>query len=444
MTTALTPTRPLWLRAVMVREGDDVVTRCCVVTEGQFFPIEVRVNVPKLIAAARALGLGPRGDNVAGFGSFLKKAVKTVTKNKVVKAVGKVASKIVKNPVVQIANPALALGLHNASVFTGGKGIMPKPIGKLVDAGTTSVISTLAPGVGPAALAASQKLGAALRAGQSLPGALGGAASGAIGAGALDFVSPKAAAALGVGLKTVGVAKLSGQIAAVAKNAGAELDLGKKAAAAVVQKKISPKQAAPLIAKAAKVKATLSKTAPALAKQVVQSQKVKTQLGVIAQKARAGSPDARLASAVIARSAKALDEIAAIEARAAGGLAGLLLTADGRIVRSPRGRFLLRSSVTPRPDVLYRGPNAPTLKGAFTAVAGQSGVPSLWSLVSGSGEGPGTRDQGPSSQRPSVAVGASPGWGGETDPADDYEGPLSPVVPAGGGWTLEVAGVWTP
>ncbi len=45
--------QPVWLKAVMVREGDDVVTRCCIVTGGEFFPIEVRVNIPGLIRQAR-------------------------------------------------------------------------------------------------------------------------------------------------------------------------------------------------------------------------------------------------------------------------------------------------------------------------------------------------------------------------------------------------------
>src|SRR5262245_64245585 len=90
---------PVWLRAVMVQEGDDVVTRCCVVTQGQFFPIEVRVNVPQLVKQLRALGIKPGPDaQVSGFGSFLKKAVKAVTKNKIVKTVTKTVGKVIKNP----------------------------------------------------------------------------------------------------------------------------------------------------------------------------------------------------------------------------------------------------------------------------------------------------------------------------------------------------------
>ena len=378
--------RPVWVRALTSREGDEVVTRCCVVSGGEFFPIEVRVNVPRLAAELRALGLGGAGhDAVAGFGSFLKKAVKTVTKNKIVKAVGKIVKTVASNPLVQIANPMLAIGTHTLLTKLGSRGTLPPALAKIVD---------------PAANAAA-------------------AASGAppLGAGALSFVSPKAAAALGVGLKAVTTAKAGAAIAEVAKVAQQNVALGKVAAQAIAQKTVDPKKALPLVKKAAVTRANVQKLAPALAKRVVASSKVEAQLGVIAQRANAGSPEAKQAAAVLARSARAIDQIHGLEQALAGGVAGLLVTATGQIVRAPRGRFVQRSAALPsgRADVLYRGARAPVLRGAFSAVSG--------------------------------GVGASPGWGGETDPGNDLEGPLGATRYAEG-WTLgegdAVAGAWTP
>jgi len=381
--------QPLWVRAVMVREGDDVVTRCCVVTPDsagmpQVFPIEVRVNVPRLIAMMRALGLEEAtGDQVGGFGSFLKKAVKSVTHNKVVKAVGKVVGKVAKNPVLQLANPALAISAHTISRGAGGKGVIKGAAGALVDMGAAAATKA-AP----------------------MPSAM-------------SFVSPKAAAALGVGIRAVTTARAAGVIAAVAKNAQVEVNRGKAAAQSILQKTgADPAAAKALVQRAVNVRSNIQKAAPGLAKQVVLSSKVKASIANIADKARAGSTDARLAASVIARSAQALDTVSRLQQSAAGGVAGMLITADGRIVRAPRGRFVQRSSAALRPDVLYRGPKDPTLRGSFAAVSGG------WN------------------------VGATPSWGGSDDPGQEIDGPFYPVTPGGGGYQLEdlsaVAGVLTP
>ncbi|HWO11621.1 MAG TPA: hypothetical protein VNN80_19135 [Polyangiaceae bacterium] len=346
--------RPVWLRAVTVREGDDVVTRCCVVTAGQFHPIEVRVNVPKLIAALRALGLDPGHDRVGGFGSFLKKAVRSVTKSKIIRSVAKVVDKTVSSPVFQVASNIVAPGL-GAGLYLGLKGAK-----------------------------------AAIKVGDKLIKSKGNPikVATAIGAGALDYVSPEAAAALGVGLKAVKTAGAGPAIAATAKLVKSNIDLGKKAALAVKQKTVDPKKAKPLIQQAVKARAAVTKLAPALAKQAVASKKVQNQIAAIAKKAKAGSHEAKLAASVLAASHAALKKVDALESKAVGGLPGLLVTAQGRIVRAPKGRFL--QSPTAEPGTLYRGKDLPTLKGRFSAVAGAS-------------------------------------WGGSRDPADDIEGPLYPA-----------------
>lgn len=415
-------TTPVWVRAVVTREGDDVVTRCCVVAEGQVLPIEVRVNVPALAASLRAMGLiPPGGDKVSGFGSFLKKAVKAVTKNKVVKAVGKAVKKVANSPVAMIVNPAAVITAHTVTKGATGKGLVKGRLGQAIDLGSSAATAA----AGPAAKAPS----------------------------ALSFVSPRASAALGIGLRTVQTAKLQGTIAAVAKNAQASISRAKTAATAVkslavqadeakkralasesvlnqlirakapasaiarlrantaslkanadaAQKKLSTTKsyAAPLVKKAIATTSNVKKLAPALAKQVVMSNKVKKSIANIAAKAKAGSSEAKQAAAVIAKSAQALDKILQLQAQAAGGLPGLLVTADGRIVRAPRGRFRLRTTIAPRPDVLYRGAKEPQLKGLFAAVSG------------------------------------SPAWGGTDDPGNDIEGPRLPTHYESGGFQLD-------
>lgn len=380
----------VWLKAVMSREGDDVVTRCCVVTDGQFFPIEVRVNVPKLIAQARALGIDKaHGDVVGGFGSWLKKAVKKVTKNKIVSSVAKVVAKTVKSPIFQTAVSIAAPGIGTAAMLgisaATGSGIV-KTIGSTVKA-----VKTIGSAI---------KSGKPMRALSALP---------AIGQGALSFVSPEAAAAVGIGLKTIGVAKDAAKIAGTAKLAERTLSLGRTAAAAVANKTVDPKKAQPLIAKAAKLKAELPKIAPALAKKAVESQKVKTQLGAIAAASRKGDPDAKLAARVMAISAKALGAVDTLKSAAPGGIPGFVVTAQGKIVRAPKGRFIEAGQGT---DTLYRGPNAPQLRGRFTAVQG------------------------------------GPSWGGSRDPGNDLEGPLYAARHTDGRVLLEswsgVAGLLTP
>lgn len=363
---------PVWLRTVMVREGNDVVTRCCVVTTDgsgcvHFLPIEVRVNVPKLIASLRALGLDQGHDQVGGFGSFLKKAVKSVTKSKVVKAVGKAVSKVAHNPIVQLANPALAISAHTLSKAATGKGTIKGAAGKLVDAGT-AVVTKAVPLPSPSS--------------------------------ALSFVSPKAAAALGVGIRAVTTARAGAAISAVAKAAQSEVARGQAAAQTILNKTAGPAARA-VVQRAVNIRSNIQKAAPALAKQVVLSSKVKASIADIARKAQAGSADAKLAASVIARSAAALDQVARLNQAAAGGVPGLLLTVDGRIIRAPRGRFLQRSSTVTRPDTLYRGAKDPVLRGQFAAIAGGRSWRSL--------------------------VGATPSWGGADDPGQEIDGPMYPA-----------------
>ncbi|HEY3493836.1 MAG TPA: hypothetical protein VGK73_04090 [Polyangiaceae bacterium] len=374
---AETGARSVWLKAVMVREGNDIVTRCCVVTAGEFFPIEVRVNVPQLIATAKKLGIDvAMRDTVGGFGSWLKKAVKKVTKSKIVKAVGSVVKKAINSPIVQMALPPVAIAKGAIKAASGVVSFVKKP---------------------------------------------SFSALGNIGLGALSFVSPQASAALGVGLQTVKAAKAGPAIASVAKTLQNQVNLGKVAANVInTRKAAAPAIAKPLVQRAVKARATVQKLAPTLAKKSVQSAKVRTSIANIAAKAKAGNKDAKLAATVISKAAKAMNTVSQLEQKSVGGIAGLLVMPNGRIVRSPKGRFMLRGPAAAKTaPTLYRGPNTPTLRGNFTAVSGG------W-----------------------AAVGHTSGWGGADDPGNGIDGPFGAVHYGTGPVMLDdysrVAGLLTP
>lgn len=360
--------KAVWLRAVSRREGDYLVTRCCVVTEGQAFPVEVRVNVPALARQLRASGLVTEGDDrVAGFGSFLKKAVKTVTKSKIVRSVGKAVGKVVKSPVFAVVNPAAAIAVHTTAKAATGKGTLKGAAGKVVDFGAS------------AALAAA-------------PGASRALKVAPVGASALAFVSPKALAALEVGMKTVEKARAGAAISGAAKVA------------------LAQKQAGTLPKAAARA---LQKNGKALAKQVVASNQVKAAVATIAAKAKAGSPEAKQAAVAILAANQAIKTQAAVRTALAGGDAGMLLLPSGKLVRSPRGKFAASSAAAAQAGTLYRGPKTPVLHGRFSAVSGSP-----------------------------YAQNHSPGWGGDDDPADGTDGPLGALTPPGARFELE--SWWTP
>lgn len=366
-------TTPLWVgQLVVTREGDDIVTRCCAVAGGDVHPVEVRVNVPKLVASLRAMGLGSSGqggaggDSVSGFGSFLKKAVKAVTHNKVTRAVGKIAKKVASSPLAIVANPTLAISAHTLSKAATGKGTIKGPLGKVVDLGASAALSA----AGPAA---------------KLP---------SIGAGALKFVSPQASAALGVGLSSVMKAQAGGAISAAARAVQGSLP------------------GLPPAAQSA-LKARVAAAGPALAKKAAESAKVKASFANIAQKAKAGSPEALVAARVIGRSAAAVANVERLQQAFSGGVPGLLITSTGKIVKAPKGKFIQKSSAVTRPDVLYRGRGAATLKGSFTAVSGYPAQSHAW---------------GPRVGHVYAGIGASPSWGGSVDPGQDIEGPLPPTL----------------
>jgi hypothetical protein len=344
---------------------------------------------------------------VSGFGSFIKGVVKKVTHNKVVKSVSKVVKKavnvgktIVNNPYVQYGSAALM------AAVPGGQAVSAA----IVTASLAAKAAKPAYNLVKTAIDTGKK--AVKAAEPALP----------IGAGALQFVKPSTSAALGLGLKTSLMAQMGSAISNVAKTAQAQVNQGRAVAQAVQAKRasVSDPRVKAALQKAVKTKAVVTKAAPALAKQVVASTKVKAAIANIAAKAKAGSVEAKVAANVIAQSALALDKVKQLEANAGGGIAGLLITPQGRIVKSGKGRFSLRTATVKRPDILYRGAKLPTMQGAFAAVNG-------WDLIG--------------------AIGNNPEWGGADDPGDTYDGPLHRLDHPSGRWQIDdesAVNGWTP
>lgn len=333
------------LNIMLRREGDQVVAHCCAIEPDSTPHIfQIAVDIPALVRQLAPLALShtaKQQDSVSGFGSWLKKAVKTVTHAKIVKGVLGVVKSVVKNPVFQAVMPMAAITAQTFAHATGSKDILPGPLGKIVNAGTSTALS-LVPG-----------------------GAISNVAK---------QVSPQAFAALGVASKTLSTIHVGAGISAAAKQASRTITRGKAAAQLVKSGKLTAAAAKPLVQKAVATRALASKMAPALAKRVVLGAKVKTALAATATKAKAGSPDARLQAAVIARTQKMHDQLAMAHQAAAGGLPGIVITADGRIQKSAKGRWTQKSSL-PALSTLYRGPKDTPLRGAFAAVAGKKDRP---------------------------------------------------------------------
>lgn len=430
--------QPVWARAVMVQEGDDIVTRCCVVTDGDLFPIEVRVNIPRLIATAQRLGMHTQaGQTQVGVFGFIKKAAKAVTKNKLVKAVAKVAKKtvrvtkaIVNNPYVQAGSAALLAAVPGGQAASAA--IVTASLAAKAASPVLNVVNQATKDVKKLTSSAPKKVS------EAMP----------VGLGALNYVKPQAAAALGIGLKTGLAAQMASKIAAAAQLAQRQVDSGKAAANLLngpQKTRMSPAQLAAAkatVQRAVNIRAGITKLAPTLAQQTVQSQKVKTQLASIAARARTGDVQAKLASRLLAPSVNAISVVNRLQSLAAGGLPGLLVTSTGRIVRAPKGRFIQKASVTAHPDVLYRGPKEPVMKGLFTAVSGCVGGDGM-SVIDTEGfdftDGYASVD-GYEQHR-------SPGWGGDDDPGNDIDGPLQEIDHPEGKLFVDHGidpGAWTP
>jgi hypothetical protein len=348
---------PVWIRAVTKREGQNLVTQCCIVAAGDIHPFTISVNLSALAAQVKRLQAAgilrePQAAGratVSGFGSFLGKLAHGITHNAVTKAVGKVVTKVVRSPIVQIANPMMAITAHTISKAATGKGTIKGRLGTAVDLGTSVVV--------PHGLA---------------------------------HVGPQALGALGIGAKAVMASQAGATIRAVAKDAQHVVAQGKQAAALLQTGRLTAAAAAPLIEKAVNVRASVSKLAPKLAVNVGNAKKVQAAIARVASRAKAGSPEARKAAVTIASAAKMIDKISAAEQAVGGGNAGFVVTAQGKIRRAPKGKFV-RTAALPAIETLYRGASLPPLRGSFSAVSGHAA------------------------------------WGGDRDPGDDTDGPFTPA-----------------
>lgn len=118
---------------VQLGSGEDYDPSDALETLGQ--EMQVSATMHGDVAGLRFAGeeLVEIGDESSDFGGFSFK--------KLGRGIGKIAKKVVKNPVVQVMNPALAITAHTSSKALGGKGVIKGKAGRLVDAGTSVVMS---------------------------------------------------------------------------------------------------------------------------------------------------------------------------------------------------------------------------------------------------------------------------------------------------------------
>lgn len=118
---------------VQLGSGEDYDPTDALETLGQ--EMQVSATMHGDVAGLRFAGeeLVEIGDESSDFGGFSFK--------KLARGIGKGLKKVVKNPVVQIMNPALAITAHTSSKALGGKGVIKGPAGRIVDAGTSVVMS---------------------------------------------------------------------------------------------------------------------------------------------------------------------------------------------------------------------------------------------------------------------------------------------------------------
>lgn len=144
-----------------------------------------------------------------------------------------------------------------------------------------------------------------------------------------------------------------------------------KAGAAVIATTKLQFAAAPVIAKAAAVTKKLADPKVRAELVAIQTRAAQAQaaLETVQKAAGTGSLDAQKTAAIINLTARNRARIQAMSQASAGGLPGVLITSQGRLVR---GRFRVQASAGAN-GVLYQGPGKPGDRGRFATVSGIDG-----------------------------------------------------------------------
>lgn len=470
------------LKLAASREGDNVVIRCCTIHRGDVQFFTVVINIPQLVRQLEALGFN--ATTVSGFGGWLKKAVRSVGRSKILKGVAKavttpikiavrtatapirLAASVVRGeridkamlksfneqirsvkeiaPYVQTVlsfvpvvgtgiNAGLGAGLALAqgkpiteALLAGVKGALPggplaaaafdvasaavrgKPIldvalsaiplqgqqkqlltaglkaaaqiaqGKRVDQALMNQADA-AMSLLPADAQKALKIGLALGKGQVLQAAAQASSMipGAALSSTLKHVSPQAMGAISLANKTLGVIKTGNSVMRAAQSATRIVNRGKAAAGLVRAGKVTITKARPLITSAVKARSNVTRLAPALSNAVKNARAVKNSLQKVSIASKAGNADARFTQAAILRTAQMKEQVSRAAQQAMGGTAGLVIDAQGRLKRSPKGRWSRATALGATNEMLYTGPKTTPLRGAYSAVSGLPSLPKL-------------------------------------------------------------------
>lgn len=405
---ALTESAGVWVKTRLYRKGPYLCATVYSVAAGEPKVFELKVDLRPIEQAVRRAHEQlhgktpvPTGPGTVGWGlgsmwKGVKKAAQKIGRNKLIrgvvkvtKAVASVAKKVVKSKafgaVLAVASvfpltapfAAPVLGAYAASnaaissvevgakvVQTAKSAISLISHGKKAAQAVKSTTATAQTAVAKATSALSPKAKATLSARASAAGKLQLTAKGKVGVKTAIARAPagaaraKVAAKVSAGLKQVSLTRSRAVVARALPSA----------APAVARATVVQAQTAPLIARAARVQKALSN--PATQKQLTdlraRGEKSAVLLQGIAKEAATGSLDGAKSAAIVNLVARNRARIQAMSQANAGGMPGLLITPQGKIVK---GRFRVQAQAGGK-GLLYLGTGTPTQQGSFATVAG--------------------------------------------------------------------------
>jgi hypothetical protein len=417
---ALTESTGVWVKTRLYRKGPFLCATIYSVAAGEPKVVELKVDLRPIEQAVRKAhaqlhardgsgnggGAGPSvsGHRVGwGLGSLwkgAKKAAQKIGRNKLLRGVVKVTRAVGKVAKTVVRSKAFGIVLAAAAVFPLTAPFAAPALGAY--AACNAALSSAE--VGAKVLHTAKSAIGLIHQGKQAASAVASATSSAKAAvaSATAGLSPSARASLGARAKAAGqlslspqgkvaiqtalsrapagaartavATKLSGQfkqLSALRSRAVLAQSLPPSAGAAVATAAKVQANAAPLVARAAQVQKAFSNpaTQAKLTALRARGQKATELLTGIHASAQSGTLDGVKSAAIVNLVARNRARIQAMSQAHAGGLPGLLITPQGKLVK---GRFRVQAKAGGQ-GLLYLGKGTPTQKGSFATVAGELG-----------------------------------------------------------------------
>lgn len=370
----------LWAKVRFYKDGPFLCATVYSVAAGDPRVVEVRVDTRPIMRALLRAHAELHGKDVAkaslrgqaapavGFNLLgpIKKAAKAIGRTKLVKGVAKVTKAVAGGVKAVAKSKAFGAVLGVAAVFPLTAAIAAPALGAYAAANAAvsgvelakhaknvakGAAVTISAGVKIAAHVGKERkktAAAVAKASKAMPPAKRKAA----------LVSAKAAAGASLTLK-----------AQVKANLALSVHLPKVTAKAVVATTALQVKATPLMAKAAATVKTLRQPAvrARLASIVAKGNASQATLLKVQASAQAGNLDAQKSAAVVNLVARNRARLQGVTQLNTGGLPGLLITPDGRLVR---GRFRVQAKGQAS-GLLYQGPGQAVSRAAYAKVSGE-------------------------------------------------------------------------